>query len=58
LEHFGTFLNEKIGNWLSYEIDYVYRFDEDDEKDFFSGLVCCWRWRSWKRGWKEKEEDE
>jgi len=26
---------------LSYEIDYVYRFDEDVEKDFFSGLVCC-----------------
>jgi hypothetical protein len=23
---------------LSYEIDYVYRFDEDDEKDFFLGL--------------------
>jgi len=26
----------KIGYWLSYEIDYVHRFDEDnDEKDFF-----------------------
>ena len=29
------FLNGKIGYWLSYEIDYVYRFDEDVEKDFF-----------------------
>ena len=26
----------KIGYRLSYEIDYVYRFDEDDEKYFFS----------------------
>jgi len=26
----------KIGYWLSYEMDYVHRFDEDnDEKDFF-----------------------
>jgi len=26
----------KIGYWLNYEIDYVHRFDEDnDEKDFF-----------------------
>jgi len=43
--------------WLSYEIDYVYRFDEDDDF-FFDGLVCCWWWRSWRSGWKEKEEDE
>jgi len=50
----------KIGYWLSYEIDYVHRFDEDhDEKDFFSsGLVCCLWWRLWRSGWKEKEEDE
>jgi len=25
---------------------------------FFPELVCCWWWRSWRRGWKEKEEDE
>jgi len=27
------FMNGKIGYWLSYEIDYVYRFVEDDEKE-------------------------
>jgi len=47
------FLNEKIGYWLSYEIDYVYRFDEDDEF-FFLGIGVLLMMKIMKKRMKEE----